>query len=241
MSLYERDGINCVETGYPIEDYLSVVAAVIAKQGWISRTAARDGFKTATADDAWHAIEPPKASCQTARYTCPLHYGIASNDAYKTTALAALEWGRDHFIDKDDLSDYEHNLGVVIKCEAVTRRQAGLAASLISTYQRMLGQQVQAEQRRKLGETSTHVGKIGQRIDLGTCTVTGKREIDSNYGVTTLLTFSDTSGNVIKWFASGYQDVLIGHTVTVTATIKAHGEYRGVLDTTITRAKLTQP
>jgi hypothetical protein len=46
-------------------------------------------------------------------------------------------------------------------------------------------------------------------------------------------------GEIVKTFttASWSRDVEVGHTVTLTATVKAHEDYEGTKQTSITRAK----
>jgi hypothetical protein len=86
--------------------------------------------------------------------------------------------------------------------------------------------------------TSQYVGTEGKRQSFGRCTVIGRREIDGNYGLTTLLRLSDASGNILTWFASGSPASQVGDAVEVIATVKRHEERDGGKQTVITRAKL---
>jgi hypothetical protein len=48
----------------------------------------------------------------------------------------------------------------------------------------------------------------------------------------------DADGRRVSWAASRAPDCAPGDRVRVTATVKAHEEYRGVITTRITRAKM---
>ena len=78
-----------------------------------------------------------------------------------------------------------------------------------------------------------------------TVTVKDTRLFDGEYGTSELVSMTDTEGNVLKWFASGRansddgKQVTVGSTYTLVATIKGHGEYRGVTETKVNRCVLT--
>jgi hypothetical protein len=82
--------------------------------------------------------------------------------------------------------------------------------------------------------TMTHVGTVGERLDL-TLTVRGAKHLESQYGTTTLVRFEDESGNALVWFASGWRQYEDGDTCSVRATIKEHGSFNGHPQTVLTR------
>ena len=77
-------------------------------------------------------------------------------------------------------------------------------------------------------------------------TVAMTKLIDGYYGTSELVSMTDEDGNVFKWFASGHalsddgERVTEGETYTLVATIKGHGEYAGVKDTSLNRCVLSR-
>jgi hypothetical protein len=76
-----------------------------------------------------------------------------------------------------------------------------------------------------------------------------ERQFDGRYGRTNCFNFADEQGNCIVWFTQnalciyseergewGYAEV--GDKVTMRATIKEHGEYKGTKQTVVTRAQV---
>ncbi len=104
--------------------------------------------------------------------------------------------------------------------------------------------------------SSKHVGEVGQRIGQLSLTLTGSYSWDSAYGTQILYFFEDSDHNAFVWktssgfcrtvpveegsFARSYRPVEKGEIVKVRATIKAHGEYKGQEQTTLTRVKLEE-
>ena len=72
-------------------------------------------------------------------------------------------------------------------------------------------------------------------------TVTKVRPFDSYYGVKTLVVFEDEPGNLLNWWASCNVDHLEeGDVVTIKATVKEHGDYKGTAQTIIKRVKVEE-
>ena len=89
------------------------------------------------------------------------------------------------------------------------------------------------------GEQSSHVGEKGGRIYF-TATVIFTKEIDTRFGLSTLIKMQDGDKNVFTWFASGVRDDVPKFAViNVQGTIKDHNEFNGVKETQVTRCKIT--
>jgi hypothetical protein len=221
--------------------YLSFVSEVIRRDGWLSRSKAGYG-QTSTADKAvWH-MDPPADARKDA---------YVPSDASKQEAKDAVEFGRSYLDSKqadletkgEFLSDYEHNLRIVIKSDALTTKGLGIAASLISWYQREKGyaaeRKARAEQRLKDAVTACHVGTVGKR-EVFSLTLEGVRFIEGSYGCVTLNRFRDGKGNLLVWFQSGDGNLEVGSTYRIKGTVKAHEEYQGIPQTTITRCQVVE-
>lgn len=207
---------------FNLSEIVAYAAESILRDGWVPRGKAEELGKSATADSALYLLEN----------AAPI-----SSEAQKISS-AALAWAPS-WLSKElsrGGSDYLWNMRDALSSEYIKGRQIGFAVSVISAYQRDL-ERTAAAASAAATSTSTHIGAIGERQDFTNLAVTGLRYINNGFG-TTLVTFKDSDGNVIKWFASNLGSIREGDTVNITATVKAHGEWAGVKDTTITRAKV---
>jgi hypothetical protein len=109
----------------------------------------------------------------------------------------------------------------------ITEKTAGVAASMVKG----------APLPKKDYANSKHVGTVGERKDFNDLTVIMAVEREGDYGITTILKFEDSDGNILTWFASGGKSYEKGGKVNLKATVKAHDEFKGVKQTVITRAK----
>jgi hypothetical protein len=139
-----------------LDTYLSYVAEVISHVGWLSRSAAkeRDGAQ-ATADIATFHMHPPfGAERRDFLFTYP-------TQASKDTALQAIAWCENLSDEEVKESDYLHNIRVIARRGLVGYRQKGYAASIVSGYQRYLGELKLKE--RQILHPSQYVGEEGER------------------------------------------------------------------------------
>lgn len=81
--------------------------------------------------------------------------------------------------------------------------------------------------------SSSHVGSIGERLDL-TLTVISAIKIENSYGVGTLHTFEDTCGNQYTWMTNA-KSWEPGTIRKIRGTVKAHSTYKGKPQTILTR------
>jgi hypothetical protein len=223
---FEGDGSHASYTA--IDDYVAAVSVACRLWGWTSRKTAREFGKSATADYAFGILYPGRPDLRSAEEKAIQQI----TDSDRTRAEAAIEWAR-NLRNGHELNDYEHNLTVVAAGEIVTGKTAGIAASMLPAYEKAQGREIE---RRKAAAVSVHVGTVGKREVFKGLTVVYMNSWESQYGVTHLYTFADAAGNRIKWFASRDQGWAQGSVVTLKATVKAHGEYQGIKETTVTRA-----
>jgi hypothetical protein len=106
-----------------------------------------------------------------------------------------------------------------------------------------------AEEARQATNSNLHIGEVKERLTLE-LTLRGTREIDGHYGVSTLHKFEDALGNLFIWFASnpeiipegsGKRAVIIGETHTLSGTVKGHDDFKGRLQTKLTRVSMPKP
>ncbi|MCC6629645.1 MAG: hypothetical protein IT340_19885 [Chloroflexi bacterium] len=239
------------EERYPLAAFLAYVAVAIRRQGWVSRTTARDSDRLATADVVLDHYYNLRKFGTLASFLQSGGYAdgwLAPEERDAAEAGAAVAWLPGYLAAQPQpLSDYLHNLSLLVGDNAsVTRKEAGLAASIVSLYQReqahLVTQAALDAARREQAAASQHVGVIGQRLPVTTVTITSLRYLDGLYGVTVVHGLVDEHGNVLTWFASGGRELgEVGGTAAITATVKDHTVYRDVPQTIITRVKEVQP
>jgi hypothetical protein len=227
------------EIAHDLGAYLEYVATAIRLGGWLSRGKARDEGGKATADTAWEVMNASPRETDRRR---GLGEWVAPATRDIELARTALAWTDSHLTEADSntLGDYEHNLRVAVVGGIVTRRLAGIAASLISYYERAQGKILRAklaESAKERGNAVGYVGTVGKRENFR-ATLVAVYDFDSQYGVVHTHKFVDSSGAILVW-KTGTDKLDLGE-YSLKATIKQHGEFRGELQTVITRASATK-
>lgn len=218
---------------FALEDYLAHTAEVIAHEGWISRTVAREQDKIATADIAFRHMTDPRHKHRL--------YDKVSLES-ETLARAAEEWCGN--IEGEDVSEYIHNIRLIARSGVVTARTIGMAASIVSSYQREL---VSREKRERAASKrpSEYVGTVGEDIEVSLL-VEKILPFDSlDYGRSYLHIMSDALGNGFTWFTKSL-DLDEGKTYTLRGKVKEHKlyqnnpKYAAVKQTCLTRCAVVQ-
>jgi hypothetical protein len=180
----------------------------------------------------------------------------ANGDHYYDTASKVIEWGRSLQFSR---SDYERNLSVALGGDTVVGKTYNLVVSAAAAYDRQVAREDEQRKQREAEEAkrasmpkSYHVGEIGDRV---TFTTTLERRVvlpDNGFGPSYIFVFRADDGPVLSWKtgseprvecnrsvrATGTKPVEVNDRVVVTATVKAHAEFRGEKETRVLRAKL---
>lgn len=222
-------------------DLLAQVACVVREDGWCSRTEAKNAFgKVATVDFALCLFD----SKFVAKLSAVDQERFTAKDDDATRAEKAIQWAQE--LPGDVSNDYLWNILVVSHRENLSHREAGLAGSIIAAYLRHLEAEVKRAYERET-TLDEHFGTVGKR-DVFTLTVTGQRDMESDYGSLTLYKFRDADGRTAALFSSASivrtvdgettYGLNIGETVTVKASVKKHDVYNGLKQTMLTRLAL---
>lgn len=195
---------------------LTVTAAEIRTNGWLSVTRAQDTGGMPTKDIVLRRIYRPRHDDDAP--------AILPED--RETAIAAIDWAAS--LDPYR-NDYEANCQAIAVRETVTEKQAGIACSIVASYQRHIG----AQAARAARPTSEHVGEIGRRDEF-CATVAATMVVDSQFGPAVWVTAVDPAGNVLRWRCSG-RAPQTGDTITGKATVKAHDIWQDIRQTVLTR------
>ena len=217
------------EYRYDPVTYLGWVVRDIQENGWISRSFARSADKIATADSALHEMDLASGRARPLRGETrpePL------TDDEVSKAAAAWEWAS-----TQGGNDYLDNLNTVAQKTTLRAKHLGLAASIISGYDRAQSREIERAAQAQATAASTHVGNVGDRVEI-TGTVTFVKFFDGDYGTRALVKIL-ADGNVLTWWCSNASNAPEqGDVVTGKATIKAHETYQDIAQTVITRARL---
>lgn len=230
-------------THFGLENYLGYVAAVIRTDGWMSRTQARNMNSNnpsapsvpATADTAWGVM----MNVATGK-TKDINPKLIPDKADFDRGTAAKEFMLT-FIEseaaKGELNDYLHNLSLVCRMGAIDFKTSGIAASIIATATREQGKEIERKKFSNLKETSKYFAGVGDKVVVK-ATLMGSREMEGNFGCTTMMRFVTEEGNACAWFASGSfeQGVWnIGESYILAGTVKKTEDYKGLKQTVLTR------
>jgi len=221
---------------YPpsVLSFVAFAFRVVAVLGWVSRSEAyHDSTAKATAEDIGFAMDtPPQREVDRKEWE-----KLQPTEADTEDARKAIEWARG----LEGRNDYEHNLKVACSLEYVGPKNVGLVASLVIAFRRFQEREVARARaaERAAKSPSTHFGIVDARY-VRKLTVVKTLDRENDWGLTVLYTMEDEAGNVFKWWASGGchfegRPLAAGAELFFTFTVKRHGEYQGLQETTIFR------
>ncbi len=142
-----------------------------------------------------------------------------------------LKW---HKATRDE--KYADNL-IEVKLSDLAQWSAWGKASFNPDAQKIVEEKIAAVQPES---TSEWIGEVGDKVKDIKVQLIRKYSMDGRYGLTTLYSFQDESGNILNWWTTSYKEIEVGQWTTIkTATIKKLDEYKGVKQTVLTRARLS--
>jgi len=210
-------------------------AAVIRLDGWRSRARARDDGdgRPSTASHVLGLLTPPfggdpRGDWQREVARCK------PNDEDRERGAAALAWARG----LAGHTDYERNLSLVARQTGLRHEHAGILASAVSAYVRVLEREVERTRQADTARAclSAHVGEVGQRLTLAV-TVQRVASFDTDYGALHVISLRDAANNLLVW-KTGSQNPKPGEKIWIRGSVKSHGEYRGEAQTVLTRCEI---
>ncbi len=232
-------GSGGVAADLDVERYLVCAATAIRLGGWIAKGAVQYSGGPCTASwaaalywgrlyfDGKDLADSPKGRGSEA-FT-----RVETTEADEAEAASAIAWAS--AIDPETANDYLINCHKVASLSYVPWNLSGITASIVSAHQR---EQSRLAVHERAKAVSQHIGEVGKRLTLD-LTVERIISVDGQYGTTHIHMFRDTAGNVVKWFASR-ECLSEGKTYSLKATIKNHGEYKGIAETIVTRAAVLE-
>jgi hypothetical protein len=233
LSVFAEDGETVERGSYGIRDYkfdlshfVAYVAEYIKQTGYfLSRAKAEELERGATSDLVWNELHNSRLKKEDKTVQ-------SISEESEQLAKDAIEWAIE-LGNRDNLSDYHHNLYLSCLANVVDYRSKGIVASLLTAYQYEMEMIEKKEQEKQEQKDSEYFGEIGERSEY-TLEVIKKSGFATQFGWTTLHIFKDEHGNIATWFSSN-KEFEQGETVTVKATVKEHREYNGTKQTVLTR------
>ena len=201
--------------------FMKLCLALIDNYGYISAKKVYNGdANTATGHDAFNLYyNKDNALFEQSNHT-----------KYAETLCDIYDWA----YDLEDTSDYIHNLKTILHNGYVTYKTATTAASMAGVYLMNLNK----KNMEPVISTSKHFGTPKERLDVD-MTLKSIAAFDGRWGSCNVYTFITNDGNIATWFTNN-ANLTEGKQYIGKATIKAHTEFKGTQQTTITRCSLTE-
>lgn len=219
-------------TYYKADELAQWIIAVIGRYGFVPKSSMKPNT---TSSEVMYLLDFPRWGTDQDkaewRETRERFEGFKNPEK----AAEALAWvmALEH---KSVRSNFENNLLIAAKLDKISYKDLGLFCAGIHVAMKSIGAAIAA--REVLATKSNeHVGEIKKRQDF-VLTVVKLRDIHTEYGTSVLFIMEDDKGNQFKWFASRVVGMEVGYTYNIKGTVKAHDEYQGRNQTSLTRCKV---
>ena len=241
--LVEWDSVVCGSSYrkyYNLKDYLRYCIECVNKFGY-----ARSQERYSTAARAWDYFmlkEHNFAFNSAIREAIEKAIAEVQFDANTDTNREEVDKVIEYVLSCEADSDYIITIQTLAKDECFNSKYTGFIASMVACYNKHVAkiQMEQAAKKQAEESPSKHLGTVGERL---TCEI-DKVELvtswDSPYGITMLYRIVDKLGNVLIWKTSNWLNLDNFDFTKVTFTVKNHDEFRGVLQTEVTRCKFAK-
>lgn len=158
----------------------------------------------------------------------------ANSEYAKQTVTEAVRWIKE----QDEQNNYYHNLKVAVANQYIVGNVYGILASLIAAYNKAMEIKAKREKAVEAEINSQYVGELKQRITATIKSIKCVTSWDTDFGYTYIYKIIGQDGNTYTWKTGKEidEEQAIGHTIT--GTVKAHTEFRGVKQTELTRCKI---
>lgn len=212
--LEDAGGSGC--NWYSLEQFLPFAVSCVRRGGFVSRAKAELTYSITTGEEAFNLmLDVSRGKVDRSVVT--------AEDSKQAEVIMewAMELAQRVAVNRDGASDYEWNLSIIVRCNAIEWHHAGLAASLVPAYNRHLQEKLEKELRER--SANQYFGTVGKREEFD-LTLVGVTSVDSHYGVTNIHRFRDQAGNLAVWFAT--RERLEPGRYRVKATVKAHNVHK---------------
>lgn len=212
---------------YITRKYLAHVAAVTDGKAFItSKQAKEEPYPQATSGTAAWNMNPTAEMRKRGEV-------VAVEPKHEELADKALAYVLENITEPKN--EFEHNLLVVAKSEAIEGRTMGIAAYLILYYRK----QTEAAVARAARAPSAHFGEIKKRYKAGKFVYLGTSSFPTQFGVKHINRLKQ-GDNIAVWKTTteDFGNLDAGAEVVMDYTVEEHSEYKGTKQTGIKRCKV---
>lgn len=214
-------------TAFATPEYLSRVAFLIERDGFISASKARESGWVATYDTAWR-LENSEDLVRE------YWEGI---DRHRDMAERVIQW----YADKQPADSFDSNVKLLLSGEDILmdRKHLAFAAASVPSYLKHLHKQLEAE--KSAQGPSQHIGEKGEKI-VTDLSIERVFPFETQWGMQYRINLRDPEGNQVTWKTSSPpQELLeldaVGAKFNAQFKVKDHDEFRGVAQTVVTHLK----
>lgn len=224
-----------IENYIEIKEALQIIAETINKFGYV-RTQEYEMRSTASrAYDYYLALNGKAGFIQA---DCEKEMSAVNFNYTTPKVLAMVDAAHTWILNQNESNNYIHNLKTVCSLPYVRQKNFGILASLFPSYDREMAYQARKEAEAKASASeasSEYVGSVKDRITITVSSVTCITSWPTDFGITRIYKILGTDGNVYVWKTG---NLIEDNITTLTGTVKAHNEYRGVKQTELTRCRV---
>lgn len=216
------------DLAYSVDTILRL-AYVLSRGGkdFVSRSVARQNEgMTSTADRVTTAMINYQGQCDDVR---------AEAAAVQSQTIADI---RDFAAAMEGDSDYVQNVRTLSAAETVPGlRSVALITSIVGVRFKHILRAENDARRAARASHAGHLGIIKERLRGLEVVVDNLTYTQGSFGTVTVVRMITDEGHVLTWFASNFDDdIAVGDSLVIDATVKSHGEFRGISQTVVTRA-----
>lgn len=221
---------------YKVAEVSKYFVETMRKFGWASSAAAENSTKNVAMD--FYGVDHKTITTKGIVKAINAKRDMVNFDPSNVTdeyINAALEWAKAW--DGHEYNDYRENLKVIANMDGCEWKHLGYLASLFMAYDKEMEREIKKMERQNSRAQSTHIGQVGSKVSEGIKEWKCLTAWDTQWGTTFLYEFTTENGNILIWKTSKWLDDE-KEFKTISGTVKAHNEFRGVKQTELTRCKL---
>lgn len=230
-------GSGCSITPYyKVAEVSKYFVETMRKFGWASSAAEEDSTKRVAMD--FYGVDHGTITTKEVVKSINAKRDMVNFDPNNISdeyITAALDWAKAW--DGHEYNDYRDNLKVIASMNACEWKHLGYLASLFMAYDKEMEREIKKMERQKSRAQSAHIGQIGSKVSENIKEWKCLTAWDTQWGTTFLYEFTTEDGNILIWKTSKWLDNE-KEFKTVSGTVKAHNEFRGVKQTELTRCKV---
>lgn len=220
----ERDNREKIKPMYLVEDILNQTNEEVAHHGYISKGKSYE-LDTESTSSRIYMMLTAYVDYYTGKRTYYSYEKISDKSKTETEAVYKF------YQELESESDYINNIKTILQTKYVDASKIGLVVSAVGTKLRITEERTQKE--KALGTESNYVGQIGDRITFKAvpeCIFSDHSEWGFFYIYRMKIGNDELIWKTSKSFEPDIE-------LEITATIKAHEEYKGRKQTEITRGR----